>query len=32
MLELGNTIATRAGIKEMIIGNNNPREKITEAL
>lgn len=32
MLELGNIIATRAGIKEMIRGNNNPREEITEAL
>lgn len=32
MLELGNIIATRAGIKKMIRGNNNPREKIKEAL
>lgn len=32
MLKLGNAIATRAGIEKMIRGNDNPREKITEAL
>lgn len=32
MLELGNAIATRAGIEGMIRGNDNPREEITEAL
>lgn len=29
MLKLGNAIATRAGIKRIIRGNDNPREKIT---
>lgn len=32
MLELGNAIATRAGIKKMTRGNDNPREKITEVV
>ncbi len=32
MLELGNVIATRAGIEKMIRGNDNPREIITEPL
>lgn len=32
ILELGNAIATRAGIENTTRGNNNPREKIMEAL
>ena len=32
MLELGKILATRAGIKEMIRGNNKQHEKITEPL
>ena len=32
MLELGNAIAVSAGIKKMIRGNDNPREKIADAL
>ena len=32
MLELGNAIATRAGLSGMIKGNDDPRELITDAL
>ncbi len=32
MLKLGNAIATRAGIKGMTKGNDNPHEEITDAL
>ena len=32
MLELGNAIATRAGIKRVTRGGDNPREKILESL
>lgn len=32
MLELGNAIARRAGIKKMTRGSNNPREEITEVV
>lgn len=32
MLELGNVIATHAGIEKMIRGNDNPREIITDPL